>query len=110
LNPGEVEILLLFHAALMLLFFIIQGITKTKVVFFSNIYYHTSLWGPILSGDSVPPTSQVHALIMLVLPMLILSIVKKYEFRVASSGIMSTPNFIIICPAILELKQVDRQT
>jgi hypothetical protein len=23
---------------------------------------------------------------------------------------MSTPNFIIICPAILELKQVDRQT
>jgi hypothetical protein len=35
---------------------------------FFNIYYHTSPYGPIVSGGSVAPTLQVHASAILVLP------------------------------------------
>jgi hypothetical protein len=38
-----------------------------KTVFFSNIYYPTSLYVPTLSGTSVYPTSQVRSSAILVL-------------------------------------------
>jgi hypothetical protein len=36
--------------------------------------------------------------------------IEKYDFRVDSNGITSIPNFIQICPAVLELNHADRQT
>jgi hypothetical protein len=83
----------------------------TKVVYFSKIYYHTSLYDPIISGSSVTPTSQFRVSTMLVL--LIIGN-KKYNFRVASNGLTSTPNFIKIHPTVLELihsgREMYRQT
>jgi hypothetical protein len=61
---AESEYLLLFHATTMSLFYTIQRI----IVYFSKICYHTLLQSPILSSPSIPPTTQVHASIMLVLP------------------------------------------
>jgi hypothetical protein len=45
-------------------------IYSTELVYFSNIYYHTSLYGPVLIGSNVAPTSQVCASAMFVLPIL----------------------------------------
>jgi hypothetical protein len=61
------SVFFLFHAAAMLLFYIIQRIT-TRVLYFPQIYNYTSLCGPIASGTSVDPTSQVCSSAMLVLP------------------------------------------
>jgi hypothetical protein len=55
------------HAAAILLFYILQKITITKVAYSSNICYHTTFQDPILSGASVAHTSQINGPVMLVL-------------------------------------------
>jgi hypothetical protein len=57
-----------FHAAVMLLFYIIQRITMSEFCYFPKIYNHTSLYGPGASGASVDATSQICSSAMLVLP------------------------------------------
>jgi hypothetical protein len=42
-NPGQVKILLLFHAAAMLLLYSDQRITVPKNVDFFKTYYHTKI-------------------------------------------------------------------
>jgi hypothetical protein len=51
---------LLFLSAAML-FYIVQRIVVRKVLYFSNIYYHTSFQEPVFSGDSAATTSEVRA-------------------------------------------------
>jgi hypothetical protein len=36
-------------------------------MYFSNIYYHTSLYAPVLDGVTVAPTSEVRSFAMFVL-------------------------------------------
>jgi hypothetical protein len=64
-NPGQIEIFLCSRRVVILHY------TKnyyTKVLHFLKIYNHTSLYGPIASGTSVDPTSQICLSAMLVLP------------------------------------------
>jgi hypothetical protein len=70
LNPSQVETFSFLscsrHA-------VILHYTKnycTKVLYFPKIYNHTLLNGPIASGASVDPTSQVCSSAMLILPIL----------------------------------------
>jgi hypothetical protein len=86
-NPLQVRIFLLFHAA-MLLFYIVQRIDMTKVLYFSKICYRSSFQDPIYLAP-------VYVLL-------------KFKFGVASNGIMSTLNLIQIHPVVLELKYVNR--
>jgi hypothetical protein len=48
-----------FHATAMLLLYILQKITFTKIAYFLKTCYHTSFQDPILSGVSIASTSQV---------------------------------------------------
>jgi hypothetical protein len=59
----------------------------TKVVYFSKIYCHTSLYVSAI----VVPTSQVRSSAMLVLEIVEN---KNYEFRITSNDITSIPNVI----------------
>lgn len=62
---------------------------RINVMCFFNIYYHKSLYDPILSVGSITSISQVHSPAKLAL-----LIVEnwKYEYRVVSNGITSIPN------------------
>jgi hypothetical protein len=64
LNPAEAEFV--FHATAMSLFCIIQRITVPKFGFV-EIFYHTSLYGPVARVAIVDPTSQVCSFAVLVL-------------------------------------------
>jgi hypothetical protein len=66
-NPGQVKTCCFFHAAAMLLFYMIQKITVPKFYIFRK-YYHALLYGPIPSGSDVSPALQVCSSAMLVLP------------------------------------------
>jgi hypothetical protein len=57
-----------FHAATMLLFYIVQRIIIQIFCIFPKIFYHTSPYGPIASGASVDPTSQFCSSAMSILP------------------------------------------
>jgi hypothetical protein len=95
-----------FHAAAMLLSYIIQKITHPKFSF-PKVYNHISLYGTIASGTIFDPTSQVCPSTMLVLP-----IVGNWKVRFGGvqNGTTSMPNLIQIRPAVLELNHVNRQT
>jgi hypothetical protein len=74
-------------------------------MYFSKINYRKTSYDA--SGASVDPTPQVRKSAMLVLP----SVGNlKLGFRVEPNGITSIPNFIRICPAVLELNYEDRRT
>jgi hypothetical protein len=59
---------LLYAAAMLLVALYEELLAGTKVVYFSKIYYRTSLYDPVVSGTSVAPTSQVRSPSVLVLP------------------------------------------
>jgi hypothetical protein len=66
-SPGEVKFFFLSHSHHV----VILHCTKnyyTKVLYFLKIYNQTLLYGPIASGASVDPISQVCSSAMLVLP------------------------------------------
>jgi hypothetical protein len=58
----------IFFSATLLLFYTKQEIAKPNFRIFSENLNYTSLYGPIVSGASVDPTSQVCSPAMLVLP------------------------------------------
>jgi hypothetical protein len=67
LNPGEVMCILLSCRR----YVVILHHTKnyyTKVLYFMKVSNHTSLYGPVASGASADPTSQVCSSAVLVLP------------------------------------------
>jgi hypothetical protein len=100
LNPGKVIFFLSCSCHVAILHYTENY--YTKCLYFLKIYIHTSLYGPIASGASVDPTSQVCLSATLVLP-----IVEKY---VVPNGILTIPDFIHIHPAALWLNHADRQT
>jgi hypothetical protein len=106
-NPGQIKIIFFFfHAAAMLLFYIIQRFTFPKFCIFwkSTIYLCTALLQVALV--SIPP----HKFVRLPCWYYRLQETAKYDFRVVPNGITSIPNFTQICPAVLKLNHVDRQT
>jgi hypothetical protein len=65
-NPGQVKTFISCSRHMIILHY-----TKNyngKVLHFPDIFYHTSLYGPVASGASVDPTSQVCSSAMLVKP------------------------------------------
>jgi hypothetical protein len=64
-KPGQIN--RFFPAAAMLLFYINKKLFS-KVLYFPKIYDIASLYGPIPSGASVDPATQVLSPAMLVLP------------------------------------------
>jgi hypothetical protein len=76
---GKVK--LLFPVAAMFLFYVVQSFV------FQKIYCLTSLYGPIASGASVDPTSQVCSSAMSVCR---LYETENYDFRVALNGNVHT--------------------
>jgi hypothetical protein len=67
-NPGEVGTLFFLPCSRHVFTLHYTKNYYTKVLYFLKIYNHTSLYGPIASGASVDPTSQVCWSAMLVLP------------------------------------------
>jgi hypothetical protein len=91
----------------MLLFYIIQRITvpKLRILRKSITVYHCMILLQV-ALVSVPP----HVFVLSPCWYYRLHEIKKYDFRVDPDGIMSIPNFIQICPAVLELNHADRRT
>jgi hypothetical protein len=60
-DPGGVGIFLLFHAAVILLFYIVQRVTVSELCIFgrSVTIPHCIALGSVLSDASAAPTSQV---------------------------------------------------
>jgi hypothetical protein len=89
--------------------FHVVNLDCTKFLYFPKIYNRsgTSLYCPVASGTSVDPTSQVW-----VSTMLVLLFVGNWKvwFCGRPNGITFIPNFIHICPVILELNHMGRQT
>jgi hypothetical protein len=93
----------------MLLFYILQKkLPKTKVAYFSKIYYHTLSEDNIIRVSSVASTSQAHVSAMLLLK--ITGMLKKYEFGLASNDVTFIPNFIKIGPAVETCGHTDFDT
>jgi hypothetical protein len=65
------------------------------------------MYSPALSGVSARPNSQILSYSMLVLPTVENCI--KNDYWVHSSGIYFTPDFIKICPCVLELNNTNIQ-
>lgn len=86
-----------------LLFFIDYRIAELKWVI-EDVLSYITVYEPLLSGASVGPTSRVWLSTILVLEVVGM---KKYEFRVACSGITPVSNLIMICPAVFKANHVD---
>jgi hypothetical protein len=96
-----------FHAAAMLLFYIIQRITIPKVcIFRKSITINHCM--ALLQVALLSITS--HKFVRLPCWHYRLYEIEKLDFRVVPDGITSMPNFIQIRLAVLDLNHADRQT
>jgi hypothetical protein len=79
---------------------------QTKYLYFSTVYYFTSLYGPTVSLVSNPP----HKFVRPPCWYYWLYEIRNYDFRVGPNGITPIRNAIQIRPGVLALNRTDRRT